>query len=308
MLRTFAAIACLAVALYGALHVDPVHAQATNGKVTTAAPSYTDNTLGALSLDTSGNLRVSVGGSGGGSVLVTGAPSTEAAYNGTTPYTIQSTLRAIADSAISSIPAKIQGQAAAGATLPTNPVVIGGIYGTVLGGANQIVPILSDSSGNLQVNARVYGNSGAAPFGNQITSLPSVYDGANLQYLRGDANGLTISAVAPTSAAIAGILPSSSTAIASAQVIKNSAGNLYGFEITTGGTAGFFMLFNATTAPADGAVTPVKCYIVAANQTVGFSWPSAPLIFTTGIVGVFSSTGCYTKTASATAFISGDAK
>ena len=115
--------------------------------------------------------------------------------------------------------------------------------------------------------------------------------------------------IAPTAAAAAGIAAGSSTAVEGSHVIKAGAGNLYDLYVTAGATAGFVMTFNATTAPADGAVTPVNCVQAAANQTTGLSFGSGPPeVYSTGISAVFSSTGCFTKTASATAFFKWRAK
>jgi len=74
--------------------------------------------------------------------------------------------------------------------------------------------------------------------------------------------------------------------------------------ITTGGAAGFLMVFDATSAPADGAVTPRICRVVAANSSLEVVF-NAPVNFGTGITAVFSTTGCFVKTSSATAFIEG---
>lgn len=110
----------------------------------------------------------------------------------------------------------------------------------------------------------------------------------------------------PSGAAASGLAPVATSAVGSNTVVKASAGTLYGFSGNST-VNGFFMLFNATSAPVDGAVTPVKCYPYVANTpfAAGF-YP--PLFLSTGITVVFSTTGCFTKTASATAFISGDGK
>ena len=109
-----------------------------------------------------------------------------------------------------------------------------------------------------------------------------------------------------------GIPPIASAAAESNHVVKSAcdpvAGcRLKGFEVVTGASAGFVLIFDATVAPADGAVLPVKCYSVAATSTFDKSWPDNPVKFSTGIVLVFSTTGCFTKTASATAFFSAEA-
>jgi hypothetical protein len=113
--------------------------------------------------------------------------------------------------------------------------------------------------------------------------------------------------VSPTSSASLAITPVVTSAVASSLVLKASAGNLYSVTLTTGATAGLLMVFNATSAPADGAVTPVYCVDVAATSTVAINFiPGPPAQFATGITAVFSSgTNCFSKTASATAFISG---
>lgn len=115
--------------------------------------------------------------------------------------------------------------------------------------------------------------------------------------------------IAPTAAAAAGITPVTSTTTESNHVLKGSAGNLYGVCVTTGATAGFLMVFNATSAPADGAVTPQEWIQIGTNSTQCLSYGSGPpSVYSTGITAVFSSTGPFTKTASATAAFVGRVK
>ena len=99
-----------------------------------------------------------------------------------------------------------------------------------------------------------------------------------------------------TSASGSAITPVVSTVSESSHVLKASAGSLLSITVTNPTTAGYLMLFDATSAPGDGAVTPIYCTATPASGT----WP-VPAKFTTGIVAVFSTTGCFTKTASATA-------
>lgn len=101
----------------------------------------------------------------------------------------------------------------------------------------------------------------------------------------------------------AAVSSAQSTAAASNLVIKASAGNLYQLTTAIGATSGYVMLFDATALPSDGAVTPVWCGPVTSSGTNGlvalsFSPPKA---FATGITAGFSTTGCFTLTASATA-------
>lgn len=99
-----------------------------------------------------------------------------------------------------------------------------------------------------------------------------------------------------------GITPVVSSAPESGHLIKAAPGNLYSLYVTTGAAAGYVMTFNSKSAPADGAVTPVECVAAPANSTISISFTGPPDIYSQGIVAVFSSTGCFTKTASPTAF------
>lgn len=121
-------------------------------------------------------------------------------------------------------------------------------------------------------------------------------------------SGSGVKAVAqiPTSAPGAAVAPSFTTVAASSVVAKASAGNLYRVAVNSGASAGFLLVFNATSAPADGTVTPVVCRPVAANDFVEVIY-NVPVRFSTGITAVFSTTGCFTKTASATAHIEAEA-
>lgn len=117
---------------------------------------------------------------------------------------------------------------------------------------------------------------------------------------------------APSAEAGAGLSTVSSSALAANTVIKASAGNLYSFNVsadsTLSGAAWWIMIYNATSAPVDGAVTPAKCYAVPSGATSYNAAFPVPVAFATGIVIGVSTTGCFTKTASTHAFISGDYK
>lgn len=114
---------------------------------------------------------------------------------------------------------------------------------------------------------------------------------------------------ASTTNAVAAI---SSSALAANQIIKASPGNLYSFEVSADSTlsaaAWWVMIYDATAAPADGAITPKKCYAMALGVTSYAAAFPMPIIFATGITIGVSTTGCYSKTASTHAFISGDAQ
>jgi hypothetical protein len=86
--------------------------------------------------------------------------------------------------------------------------------------------------------------------------------------------------------------------------------------VRNGAAAGFAMVFDATSAPS-GAVTPCTtsgsarpcvmwCVPMVANTVVERTWYS-PLLAQLGFVALYSTTGCGTVTASATAQFSGQA-
>ncbi len=138
------------------------------------------------------------------------------------------------------------------------------------------------------------------------STLPSLAD-QGFVILQCDTNGNLRVTNTPSSGSNTGLAPVVSGAAESNHVFKASAGNLYAYQVTTGAAAGYVLIFDATSAPADGAVTPKKCVAVAANSTVGVGM-NPPEAYATGITAVFSTTGCFTKTASATATFSGDVK
>ena len=108
-------------------------------------------------------------------------------------------------------------------------------------------------------------------------------------------NGALTSTVPPTAVA-----PTASADGVSNFIAKGAAGTLFGFAVKVTASAGFVMAFDATTLPANGAVTPKLCMPVAANAGWTFS-PPVPLAFLTGIVLGFSTSGCDTLAASTTA-------
>lgn len=114
------------------------------------------------------------------------------------------------------------------------------------------------------------------------------------------------SASLPSAASTAGTAAGVTAVAASSIIGKASPGNLYGVNVTSGASAGYVLIYNRTTAPADGVVTPARCIPLAANTGIELSWRPVPLYFSTGIVVAFSTTGCFTQTLSATAFIAVD--
>lgn len=124
--------------------------------------------------------------------------------------------------------------------------------------------------------------------------------------------GTAAVALAPNNVATGGVPILTSAALATSQVVCSAACNLYGFEVSADATlsaaAWWIMIFNATSNPADGAVAPAKCYAVPlGTPSYASSFPT-PVRFSTGAVLAVSTTGCFAKTDSIHAFLSGDAQ
>lgn len=106
-----------------------------------------------------------------------------------------------------------------------------------------------------------------------------------------------------------GIAPVVSAAAESSHVLKATPGVVYSAYATNlTATAGFLVLLNATSAPGDGAITPLDCVPLPANGNASINYGSYPPgKFSTGIVAVVTSAAtCFTKTTGViTAFIKG---
>lgn len=147
-------------------------------------------------------------------------------------------------------------------------------------------------------------------------SIQQVYNGTTVDLSRSIVGALAAGtgtqaiAEAPTSVAGAAIVPAVTAVAAGSLVIKGTPGNLYGVAVNlpTGAVAQKLMLFNATSAPADGVVTPIKVFDVPAAGTFATTF-SPPIRFSVGCTAVLSTTGPFTKTIALTTnlgFLSGD--
>ena len=102
-------------------------------------------------------------------------------------------------------------------------------------------------------------------------------------------------------------------AVAGSLVVKAAAGTLFDFSVQADSTLyaanWWILMFDATSLPANGAVTPWACYgpFVGAGQALqGGAFGTGGDAFTTGMVIGVSTTGCFTLTTSAHAnFIRG---
>lgn len=109
-------------------------------------------------------------------------------------------------------------------------------------------------------------------------------------------NGSSTPTPSPTTG---GITPVVSSVAESCHVLKNAAGNLYSVS-GYAGVAAWIMVFNATAAPADGAVTPTIWAYVPTAGSWSINYGAFPAAFNAGITVCASSTGPLTKTAVST--------
>lgn len=184
---------------------------------------------------------------------------------------------------------------------PPFTLTVGNSYNVFMDANGTLCTVSGGGGGGGAVtNAGVFAvqNTASTPAGSAIIGQVGID-----QTTPGSTNGVDL---VPSSATAVGITAVSSSAVESNHVLKGSAGNLYGVVATNTTTAGYLMVFNATSAPADGAVTPIYCVGLGIGQSVSLTGPAnIPVVFSTGITAVFSTTGCFTKTASATAMFTG---
>ncbi len=134
----------------------------------------------------------------------------------------------------------------------------------------------------------------------------------NIEQLSFDSSGNVKATATPSSATTVGITPIVSGSAEASHVLKASAGNLYSVYATNlTATPGFLVVLNATSAPGDGAITPLDCVVLPASGTAVINYnPGPPAIYSTGITAVVTSaTTCFTKTVGViTAFMKGAVK
>lgn len=97
-----------------------------------------------------------------------------------------------------------------------------------------------------------------------------------------------------------GVTPVVSATTEATHVLKASAGVLYSASATVysgSSNTGNLLIFNATSAPVDGAVTPIICTPLRGGYQAWVNYSIAPATFSTGITAVISSAAsCFTKT------------
>lgn len=163
------------------------------------------------------------------------------------------------------------------------------------------LPACADSLGSAVGGAAGNQSSGAGC----IFQTPALTAGQQAT-LSCDSSGHLITATSGSAA----VSPTSTAALAANLVVSAAPSTLHSFNVsadsTLSGAAWWVMIYNLTAAPADGAVTPTKCYALPSGSTGISGAFVAPITMSTGIVIGVSTTGCFTKTASTHAFISGE--
>jgi hypothetical protein len=238
-------------------------AQTANGKVTTAAPTYTNNTAAPLSIDLSGGLRVNcVTGCSAGTGAVNINQVGGNAVTTTLPVSGTVTLGAGA-AAIGSVSVS---------TLPSIPAGANAIGSVTLGaGAAAIGSVSVSTLPSIPAGANAIGSV-------SVTSLPAIPAGTN-------AIG-TVTALPPVASgttnhsAILGASTNSTN-------VKNGAGTLFEISVyNSGSTIAWLKFYNSASAPTCGTGTPEGRYMIPAAASGGAGSNvtlSLGKAFTTGI-------------------------
>ena len=271
-------------------------AEAQQAIATTSSPTLTNGQQAPLNLSLSGRLRVETSPVAGGT-----QDTNLKQVNGATTQTGHGT--------------------AAGALrveLPTDGTgVVGLNAGSAIVGKVGIDQTTPGTTNGVQVNAALPagGNTigavtqASGPWTENLTQVNSVAistgAGAVGTGTQRTAVGQDVTTVAGATTCRTNVV---STTAESGHVLLAAAGSLCSLTVVVGATSGYVLVFDATSAPIDGAVTPAWWFPVKSDGTNGgaaVSWQAgSPRTFATGITAVFSTTGPFTKTASATASFS----
>lgn len=151
---------------------------------------------------------------------------------------------------------------------------------------------------------------GATP-AQAVRLIGGTVDGDSIFYttqnIRVGGNNVSAASPLPVTITPAGtVISVTSTSPESSRVLKASPAKVLSLNLNATGS-GWFMLLDATVTPADGAVTPKKAWQFQTSnpRTIDLRF-DPPLVMSVGAVIVFSSTGPFTKTASAVAAFSAE--
>lgn len=261
-MKRFLLSALAALSLF--VQADYSQAQTANGKATTAAPTYTNNSAQPLSLDLSGGLRVNCasGCAGAGNSLAqatTAAPSYVNATSNPLSMDLSGNLRT---SILTALPtgANIIGGVTVQGTLPAGSAIIGKV------GIDQTTP---GTTNGVQVNAALpagansIGNIGTVSTVSTVTAVTAITNalptGAN-----------NIGSVIPSATSGTSNFSAIMAATTNATSVKASAGVVT--EITvynSSATLAWLKLYNSASAPTCGSGTPVGRYLIPGTASGG---------------------------------------
>ena len=268
-----AALVMGAIAIGTAIMPAPAHAQQTSCFATSAAPTYTNNTLSKLSCDLSGNLRAATG-------------------SGT-------------------LAQQVQGNSPSGAADVGNPVKTGCVYNSTLTGVSsgQRVDCQAGSGGRMMVSA---GDTGGATDGFSNLAIFSLYgrnaSAGSLYFPTAVANsifngtswdrmwsggvtgmtGVNVQAT-PSGGAMPFKLIAANTN--NSTLVSTGAHTLYSAEISNNSAAlAYLKIYDKATAPTCGTDTPIKTVMFPASTTVDLTFGDSGIALSLGL-GICAVTG-----------------
>lgn len=266
---------------------------------------YTDIEVGGVAVSTGAPFPVTIvsgGGSGGTSSTFGSAFPTAGTAIGITDGTNMialkgsATLGAFVD--VTTLPSLVAGSAIIGKV---------GIDQTTPGTTNGVV--VNSSALPTGAATSALQTTGNTSLGSIVTNTTGIATAAN------QTTGNNSLAAIVTNTANTAITPVIAGSAASSAVLKASAGSLYGVYANST-AAGWLMVFNATSAPGNGATTAgtasgnlQDCIPISAGGSNFLNYnPGPPEAFSVGITAVVSSTACATLTLATTGFIHGSVK
>jgi len=170
----------------------------------------------------------------------------------------------------------------------TDPTLSGSIV-ALLKGILTFLRVSAAGLGKAEDAPHVSGDTGVMVFAVRTDTAAALASTTNdYTALQTDALGAlrTVDAVA---AKVGALTNAATTALAASLVVKASAGTLFGAQGYST-TAGFLLIHNTTSLPADGQV-PVVSFPIEANKPYSIDFGVYGRAFSTGITVVFSSTG-----------------
>lgn len=255
MIRTLFTSLCVFASLIGV-----ADAQVTNGKVTTAAPAYTNGNISPLSLDTSGNLRTSGAVTGTVTANAYGKATTAApSYSNNTDNPLSLDLAGNLRASILT-------------AIPAGTAIIGKV------GIDQTTP---GTTNGVQVNA-------ALPAGTAIIGKIGID-----QTTPGTTNGVQVNAALPAGSNNIGnvtIAPVATTAASAslstaASVFKASAGTLYSMSFRTASASLVVQVYDNASA-CSGTIRFAAA--LESTTSLGVYTISPPIAFSSGITSCTS--------------------